>query len=325
MTRRPAQDSKPSARKKTSAHKAAPAVIAPAPLDPAKLKQLYTCMLGCRLMSARAQSLIEQRRLVGDGSSMTGHEAIAVGSLINLTAEDCVAPGRCDLMARFIQGTPLRHIFAGLCGRQAAQGRRGTHSRNGHVDAIVPSSPAASQLNMATGAAWAFKLQKRPQVVVSLYGDDLGRDCWREAVGLSVVYQLPIVHLIHGSNKAAHEIDLGEGTQRYMLPCFTVDGDDVVAIYRVAQEAIRRARQKCGPALIDCRMSYSTTELDVSTEPAADDHLDSVSAMETYMANQGLWSSRWKQGLERSFARQLETAVNSIEHDVGKLDRSLAG
>jgi len=41
--------------------------------------------------------------------------------------------------------------------------------------------------------------------------------------------------------------DLSVKAQAYGLPGITVDGNDVVAVYRVAQEAIHRARIGDGP------------------------------------------------------------------------------
>jgi pyruvate dehydrogenase E1 component alpha subunit len=43
-------------------------------------------------------------------------------------------------------------------------------------------------------------------------------------------------------------------TESSLLPSISVDGNDVVAVYRVATEAIAHARKGHGPTLIDCQL-----------------------------------------------------------------------
>ncbi len=47
--------------------------------------------------------------------------------------------------------------------------------------------------------------------------------------------------------------DIALKAQAYGFPGITVDGNDVVAVYRVASEAIARARKGAGPTLIECK------------------------------------------------------------------------
>ena len=58
--------------------------------------------------------------------------------------------------------------------------------------------------------------------------------------------------------------DLSVKAQGYGIPGITVDGNDVVAVYRVAQEAIHRARIGDGPTLIEGKTYrwYGHSEID---------------------------------------------------------------
>jgi TPP-dependent pyruvate/acetoin dehydrogenase alpha subunit len=322
MARKPKKVLQSSRRRSKQTPKASPILPPPASLDATKLKQLYTIMLGCRMMAERARLLVSQGVFPRDISVITGHEAPEVGALVNLVEEDCVASGRREYMARFIQGAHLRRIFAELCARQAgvAEGRRATNGANGHVDMMVPCSSFNAQLNLVTGAAWAFKLHRKPQVAVSFYGDNFSStDSWREVVRFSAAYQLPLVHIVedHGGNEAdgtkpagpSQEAGAGAGpgSQDNALPCFVVDGSDVVAVYRVTQEAIRRARQGHGPALIECRVSAAGSPLrtaDADSSPFE----DPLSKMEAHLRWKGLWSDKWKAKLVQRFTRDLDRA-----------------
>ena len=47
--------------------------------------------------------------------------------------------------------------------------------------------------------------------------------------------------------------DLRDRAEAYGFPGITVDGNDIVAVWRVTQESIHRARSGAGPTLIECR------------------------------------------------------------------------
>jgi TPP-dependent pyruvate/acetoin dehydrogenase alpha subunit len=275
-------------------------------------------MLGCRMIAERARLLVSQGAFPADISVITGHEAPEVGVLINLVEEDCVASGRREYMARFIQGTHLRRIFAELYARQAGAigGGRTTRGVNGHVDMVVPCSAFNAELNLVTGASWAFKLHRKPQVAVSFYGDNFSStDSWRKAVSFSAAYQLPLVHIVmdQGGNEAAgakpagQSREAGAASPDNALPCFVVDGSDVVAVYRVAQEAIRRARQGHGPALIECRSSAPGKPLRTAGADSSAFE-DPLAKMEAHLRWKGLWSDKWKTKLVQRFARDLDRA-----------------
>jgi acetoin:2,6-dichlorophenolindophenol oxidoreductase subunit alpha len=320
--------------RKNKSRKDALEVQRPAQLDSNKLKELYSTMLKCRMIGQKARLLVKEGNLSGDFFTTTGQEATEVGVLIDLLGEDCIAPGRRDCTARFIRGMPLKLIFAHLYARQAgrADGFSSALPR-GHrqLSMIAPSFSLSAQLNIATGAAWAARMHGTPNVAVTFSGDDsVSLGFWRDAVSFSVAHKLPVVHVVYnnsgeGSISARLNLpgtDSATSPQIASLPAFTVDGNDVVAVYRVAQEAIRRARQGYGPALIECQTYRwcsqletdsgkhlpSTVELEHSADPLA--------LMEVYLKQKRLWSDRWKRKLGESVARELDKAVGFAERSL---------
>ncbi|HWG86231.1 MAG TPA: thiamine pyrophosphate-dependent enzyme, partial [Candidatus Acidoferrales bacterium] len=101
--------------------------------------------------------------------------------------------------------------------------------------------------------------------------------------------KLSIVFLIaqHSSPEQSN-IDLRNEAQKF-LPAITVDGNDVVAVYRVAEESTRRAREGLGPSLIECRLETGG---------------DPLAFMESYLRQRNLWSDVWKEELERDLRRK---------------------
>ena len=77
-------------------------------------------------------------------------------------------------------------------------------------------------------------------------------------------------------------------------PGIIVDGQDVVAVWRVAQESIHRARQGSGPTLIDCR---------------TDSKRDPLAYMEHYMRKRNVWDDGWKKDTEQGIQAEIEKAT----------------
>ena len=272
--------------------------------------------------------LVEQTRLLmshgafsPDTSVVTGREALEVGALIHVVDEDCVASDGRGYVARFIRGAPPRWIFGDLCRENQAEALLGTPMGNRNVDSVLPGSTLASQMNQLTGAAWAFKLQRRPQVAVLLSSNRSSPPPWlREAVCFSAMYKLPIVHLIDNTQgDRLHVASANPGSRRADgassfegLPCFLVDCNDAVAVYRVAQEAIRRARQGHGPAFIECRAWAAPSRSSSATAFTNDNFEDPLIRMESHLRSKNLWSDNWKSKLVEKFIRQLDQASATL-------------
>jgi pyruvate dehydrogenase E1 component alpha subunit len=323
--------SKRAHRKKSKAAAPEAAEQIPPKFDTEKIKQLYSTMLGCRMAAERGHLLVKQEKLPGDLGVVAGQEAAEVGALIDLMADDCVALGRRDLTARFIRAAPLKTIFADLYARRAGTGNglgRPQADNRAAEAMIVPAFSLSAQLNLITGVAWSLKRHGKQNVAVAFSGDDSAAlASWRDAVIFSALHKLPIVHIVHnqaGNGSVRASLDLAEepAARQPNLPAFTVDGNDVVAVYRVAQEAIRRARQGHGPALIECETIRGHGLFDAGTPslglnvPEAEPLVDPVARMEAYLQQKGLWSERWKRKLVENFNRKLDQAVEFAERSL---------
>jgi len=278
-------------------------------------------MLGCRMLVERARLLISQGMLPSDTSVMTGHEGLEVGALIHLVDEDCVASDGRGYVARFVRGASPRWIFDDLCREAPGEALLDSPSGNKNVESVLPGSTLAAQMNRLTGAAWAFKLQKKPQVALFLSGDRSSSTDWlRDAVRFSATYKLPIVHVVENTQgDRLHVANLDRGSRSADgasilegLPCFVVDRNDAVAVYRVAQEAIRRARQGHGPAFIECRIWAAATRSSTTTALANAGFEDPLTRMEGHLRSKNLWSDKWKLRLFEKFTRQLDRASATL-------------
>lgn len=302
------------------------------PLNQDILKRLYSYMLKCRTLEERIRVLFKQGRFSGNYYAAVGQEATEVGATIDLEKDDCIAPSHRDFIAHIMKGTPLKYMLAQLYARKTSpdQGRSSpAHCGYAPLNIITPASTIAAQLNIGTGVAHAYKMQKKPNIVVALSGEgSTSLGFWHEALNFAGVHQLPIVYVLQ-NNLWAESVnvklqtaveDLSVKAQAYGFPGITVDGNDAVAVYRVAREAIHRARTGGGPTLIECKTYrwYGHSEIDPAKYRTPEEveywkAKDPIPFMERYLTKQNLWSDAWKQELLAEFNKEIDEAIQFAE------------
>jgi TPP-dependent pyruvate/acetoin dehydrogenase alpha subunit len=124
---------------------------------------------------------------------------------------------------------------------------------NGIVGAGIP---------IATGAALAAQLRRSGRVAMSFFGDGASsQGVFHESANLAAVWNLPVVYLLENNLYAVSTFhtrqcrleSLADRARGYGFPSTSVDGNDPLAVYEVAREAVDRARSGAGPSLIECR------------------------------------------------------------------------
>jgi TPP-dependent pyruvate/acetoin dehydrogenase alpha subunit len=85
----------------------------------------------------------------------------------------------------------------------------------------------------------------------------------RTTLNFAVTHKLPLVVVVQhnlGSLKKSDAVsDLTYNIMGTGVAGMTVDGSDAMAVYRVTQEAMYRARHEGGPTLIECKTYRKAT------------------------------------------------------------------
>lgn len=300
--------------------------------DGALYRRLYSYMLKCRMVEERIRVLYRQGRFAGNYFAAVGQEATEVGVTLDLLPEDTVAPSHRNFVTHIMKGTPLPLMFAHIYGRKTSpdQGRSApAHCGYAPLNIITPSSTIAAQLNVGTGIALAYKMQRRTNVVVALSGEgSTSLGFWHEAVNFAGVRRLPIIFVVE-NNGYAESVpvalqtaveDISIKAAAYGIPGVSVDGNDAIAVYMAAREAIDRARNGGGPTLLECRTYrwYGHSEIDPAkyrdpAELAQWKERDPIAAMERRLQSAQLWSEEWKKDLEANFNREIDEAITFAE------------
>ncbi len=259
------------------------------PMYTERLRKLYATMLRGRMLLGSSEGLSQKLR-------RAQLEACEVGLGYHLLADDLVAPSSRDFMVDLARGRKLSDVRERIATRSARQDNKHNHFKPPASSLAVPVDPPA-QVGIATGIAAACRIQGKSSITVAISAFE-GRlsDFPAEALRFASENSLGIIYVLCTHWKS--RLQLREASLACDVPGIIVDGKDVVAVYRVAEESVRRARQGMGPTLIDCRM-----------EPGR----DPLKVMEEYLRKRNLWSPEWKRDLEASCARELEQ-VHASEH-----------
>ena len=233
-------------------------------LSDQQLREVLHTVKLCRYFDERMEALYRQGRLPGAIYSGRGQEGTHVGVTFALRPDDSLFPTHRDLSAQLTKGLDLRRVMAQFWGRidGYTRGRDG----NSHIGdwygsrtwTVMSHLPIAYPV--ACGAALAYKRRGEPRVAMAICGDgSTSNGRWHEALNTSAIYQLPVVWVVNNNQYAystpnALEMPtptIAERADAYGMPGVRVDGQDVLEVYRVAHEAVERARDGGGPTLVE--------------------------------------------------------------------------
>jgi 2-oxoisovalerate dehydrogenase E1 component len=118
----------------------------------------------------------------------------------------------------------------------------------------------------AAGAGYSFKLLGRDNVGVAFFGDGASNNgAFHEGLNMAAIWKLPALFICENNMYAtevpfayaAGNTEVAQRAAGYGMPGVAVDGNDVLAVYKAAGEAVQRARSGGGPTLIECK-TYRT-------------------------------------------------------------------
>ena len=226
---------------------------------------LFRTMLKIRRTEEGLVKLYQAGMILGACHTYIGEEAVATGVCANLTNTDAVFSTHRGHGHALAKGIHPRQIMAELLGRATgcSYGRGGSmHLFSPEIGFYGSSGIVGPGILLATGAAYTSQLLGKDFVGVAFFGDGGSNNgAFYEGLNLSAAFQLPVIFICE-NNLYATEIALKNVTRNpeiasraaaLNLPGVAVDGEDVLAVYNAAKEAVERARSGGGPTLIECK------------------------------------------------------------------------
>ncbi|HUR16286.1 MAG TPA: thiamine pyrophosphate-dependent dehydrogenase E1 component subunit alpha, partial [Candidatus Limnocylindrales bacterium] len=198
-----------------------------------------------------------------------GHEGAQVGIAYPLRqGHDWMVPYYRSVAALITFGMSPREIMLAQFARgvDPSSGGRQMPGHYGIKDRNIlsVSSPVATQLLHATGIAWAAKLKKTDQVVITYVGEgSSNQGDFHEGLNFAGIHKLPVIYVVENNGYAisvpmslqSAVEDIAIRGAGYGMPGVIVDGADVLACYKAGREAIDRARRGDGPTLIEAKVT----------------------------------------------------------------------
>jgi pyruvate dehydrogenase E1 component alpha subunit len=236
-------------------------------LSTEKLLEMYRSMYLLRRFEETVNELYMLGKIPSTLHLYIGQEAVAVGVSAHLRKDDYVLSTHRPHGHALAKGVSPDAIMAELYGKATGTCKgKGGSMHVGDMEVGMPPAIAIVGGNtpIAAGAALAFKLQSSDRVSVCYFGDGATNEgAWHEALNAAAIWDLPVVFVCENNlyaastpfNLAFRIENVAQRAGAYGIPAAVVDGNDVLAVYQAAGEAVARARAGEGPTLVEC-MTY---------------------------------------------------------------------
>jgi TPP-dependent pyruvate/acetoin dehydrogenase alpha subunit len=193
-----------------------------------------------------------------------GQEAVAAGVCAALRRDDYVLSTHRPHGHALAKGVRPEAIMAELFGKGtgSCKGKGGSmHVGDMQVGMLPAIAIVGGNAPLAAGAALAQKFQKKGGVTVCFFGEGAANEgAWHEAINCAAIWDLPVLFVCENNLyaastpfKTAFRIQrVAERACAYGISGVTVDGNDVLAVFSTARQAVDRARAGGGPTLMEC-------------------------------------------------------------------------
>ncbi|MBS2012076.1 MAG: thiamine pyrophosphate-dependent dehydrogenase E1 component subunit alpha [Deltaproteobacteria bacterium] len=296
------------------------------------LLSAYRHMRRLRLLDARMIVLQRQGR-VGFYGACTGQEAVPIGTGLVTAKDDWVFPALREQSVMLVRGFPLKTFIAQVFGNSGdvQKGRQmPSHQSGRDVHQVSWSSCIGPQIPQAVGAAHAMKLQKRSSVAFGFCGDGAtSQPDFHAAMSFAGHFQVPVV-IVCQNNHWSISVPTARQTasrtiavkgRAYGVPSVRVDGNDLLAVYKVLGDAAARARSGGGPTFVEA-LTYRIGAHSTSDDPTryrsdaeveAWKKKDPVDRLSKHLRHLGAIDDAYEKALDEEVTAEIAAAVNEVE------------
>ena len=292
----------------------------------------YRHMRRLRILDAR-MILLQRQGRVGFYGACTGQEAVPIATGLVTKKDDWVFPALREQSVMLVRGFPLRQFIAQVFGNSGdiAKGRQmPSHQSGKSVHQVSWSSCIGPQIPQAVGTAMAMKLRKDPSVSFGFCGDGAtSQPDFHTAMHFAATFNAPAV-LVCQNNHWSISVPTARQTaartiavkgRAYGMRSVRVDGNDLLAMYKVLTDAADRARRGEGPTFVEA-LTYRIGAHSTSDDPTryrADAEVlawkkkDPVDRLAKHLRLLGLVDDAHEAKLDEELSAEIGVAVNEVE------------
>lgn len=291
------------------------------PLSDAEVLEALRWMVLTRVFDDKATAMQRQGRF-GTFSAVRGQEAAIVGAAMALDpGRDWIVPQYRELPALLRHGYPMENFAMYFMGNP-----RGGGIPDG-VNMLPLQISLAAQIPQATGLAWGLRQQGSDGVVVAFFGDGASSEGdFHESLNLAGLVKAPVIFFLSNNGWAISTPrsqqtaarTFAERAPGYGIEGVYVDGNDLLAVAGVMQEAVAKARRGDGPTLIEA-VTHRTGPHNTADDPSRyvdEDELaewaalDPIERVENYLRSRGAWGEAQFQSMRADCAAAVDEAMS---------------
>jgi pyruvate dehydrogenase E1 component subunit alpha len=293
-------------------------------IEEALLLKLYRFMVSGRRFDERQLNLQRQGR-IGTFPPIKGQEAAHLGAVAALGEADWMVPAFRETAAEKWRGRTMESIILSNAGYG-----EGAEAAEAELPGMPISIAVGSQMLHAVGIGWAMRYRKKDSVVMTFFGDGATSEGdFHEALNFAGVFSAPVIFVCQNNqwaisiprSRQTRSKTLAQKALAYGIAGIQVDGNDILAVYAAAREAVDRARAGQGPTLIECvtyRLAMHTTADDpkryrTDEEVAQWEKKDPLPRFQAYLKQKGLLSDADMERIEKEVTDEIQQAVDRAE------------
>jgi len=289
-----------------------------------KLLKVYKDMLFARVADLQIVSYQRQGRIFTYPPNY-GQEAIAAAAGALIQDNDWMVPAFREMGTMLAKGVTLKELFLYFMGYED-----GSNFKKAKYTLPI-SVPIASQLVHAAGIGYAVKYNKEDKVVYAFVGDGgTSEGDFHEAINFAGVWKVPVIFIIQNNQygistptrmQTASD-SLAIKAVAYGVKGIQADGNDLLAMYKVIDEAVKICRSGEGPVLIEAvtyRKGAHTTSDDptkyrTKEEEQEWDKRDPLKRLSLYLKSKKLWSEEDEDKIIPQFKEEVDRQFIEAEN-----------
>jgi pyruvate dehydrogenase E1 component subunit alpha len=222
-------------------------------------------MIRIRRFEEKCAELYSAGKIRGFLHLYIGEEAVAVGAMQALGAEDAIVSTYREHGHALIRGVAARSIMAEMYGKQegCSRGRGGSmHLFDAATRFYGGNAIVGGGLPLAVGLALGDKMRGRSRVTACFFGEGaVAEGEFHECMNLAALWKLPVLFCCENNlyamgtalKRSESETDLSLKATSYEMPAWPVDGMDVVACEEATERAALAVCAGAGPYFLEFR------------------------------------------------------------------------
>ncbi|MEO5985021.1 MAG: pyruvate dehydrogenase (acetyl-transferring) E1 component subunit alpha [Ferruginibacter sp.] len=225
----------------------------------------YELMLLMRRFEEKAGQMYGMQKIRGFCHLYIGQEAIGAGCMTATTSDDIFITAYRDHALAIAKGVSARSCMAELYGKATgcSKGKGGSMHFFGLKERFFGGHGiVGAQIGTGAGLAFAEMYKNTNNVVLCFFGDGAARQgMLHESFNMAMLWNLPVIFICENNNYAmgtsvartSKVLDIYKLADAYDMPGDTVDGMNPENVHDGVTRAVKRAREKGGPTLLEIK------------------------------------------------------------------------